>query len=43
MVKKSGIVIVWNKSAYASLQKAYDFINRDSRTNAEKVREGILK
>lgn len=42
MVKKLRLV-VWDKPAYVSLQKAFNHIKRDSLTNAEKVREGILK
>ena len=36
-------VVVWNKRAYASLQKAYKTIKEDSLVNAEKVRNDILK
>lgn len=35
--------IVWDKSAYTSLQAAYEFIKSTSVTGAEKVREEILK
>lgn len=42
-MKKSMRIVVWDKPAYASLQKAYDHIKQDSLTHAEKVREGILK
>src|SRR5690606_35725362 len=43
MVNKTKHVVVWDKPAYASLQKAYERIKKDSPANAEKVREGILK
>lgn len=43
MVKKSTPVITWDKPAYASLQKIFSYIKQDSHTNAEKVRDGILK
>jgi plasmid stabilization system protein ParE len=42
MVKKPTRV-VWDKHAYAALQKAYDHIKEDTPSAAEKVREGILK
>jgi len=41
MVKKS-LPIVWDKSAYLSLQSIFDYIRRDSQLNAEKVRRGVL-
>lgn len=34
--------ISWNKSAYASLQKAYEFIRETSPANAEMVKTSIL-
>jgi len=43
MVKKPKLVVVWDKSAYTSLQMAYDYIREDSLINAERVREEILK
>ncbi len=43
MVKKVKPVIVWDKPAYTSLEQAYNYIKEDSYSNAEKVREGILK
>lgn len=43
MVRKTKSVVVWDKPAYASLQQAYNYIKEDSLSNAEKVREGILK
>jgi plasmid stabilization system protein ParE len=42
MVKKK-LVVAWDKSAYTSLQRAYDYIKEDSLVNAERVREEILK
>ena len=41
MVKKK--LVAWDKPAYASLQRAYDYVKEDSLVNAERVREGILK
>ena len=35
-------MLVWDKPAYASLQRAYDYIRKDSLANADKVREQIL-
>ena len=43
MVKKSGLVVSWDKLAYASLQRIYEYIRQDSPANADKVREEILK
>lgn len=43
MVKKTKLVVVWDKPAYTSLQIAYDYIKEDSLVNADRVREGILK
>ena len=43
MVKKVRHVVVWDKPAYTSLQKAYSYIKKDSLANAEKVRKEILK
>ena len=43
MVKKSKLIVVWDKPAYTSLQIAYDYIKEDSLVNAERVREEILK
>jgi plasmid stabilization system protein ParE len=43
MVKKTRLVVVWDKPAYTSLQIAYDYIKSDSLANAERVREGILR
>ncbi|MFM9841137.1 MAG: type II toxin-antitoxin system RelE/ParE family toxin [Cyclobacteriaceae bacterium] len=39
MVKKK---IVWDKLARASLKKAYDYIKRDSLSQAEKVKQEII-
>jgi len=36
-------VVSWDKPAYASLQRIFEYIKQDSPTNADKVREGILK
>ncbi len=35
-------IVSWNKSAYASLQKAYEYIKESSPASAEKVKEAIL-
>ena len=43
MVKKPGLVVSWDKLAYASLQRIYEYIRQDSPANADKVREEILK
>ena len=43
MVKKPKAIVTWDKAAYQSLQKAYDYISKDSLQNAEKVRGNILK
>jgi plasmid stabilization system protein ParE len=43
MVKKSRPVVRWDKPAYTTLQKIYEYIEQDSPANANKVREGILK
>lgn len=43
MEKKTTLVVVWDKTAYTSLQVAYDYIKEESLVNAEQVREGILK
>ncbi len=33
----------WDKPAYATLQRIFDYIRQDSPANADKVRQGILK
>jgi plasmid stabilization system protein ParE len=43
MVKKAKLIVVWDKPAYTSLQKVYNYIKEDSPANAKKVKEGILK
>jgi plasmid stabilization system protein ParE len=43
MVRKGRPVVSWSKRAYAALQKIVEYIRQDSITNAEKVKEGILK
>ena len=43
MVKKPKAIVAWDKSAYKSLQKAFDYISQDSLLKAEKVRGDILK
>ena len=43
MVRKNVPVVSWDKPAYGSLQKIFNYIKQDSLTNAEKVRDGILK
>ena len=42
MVNKSLSVVVWDKTAYASLQKIFEYISVDSPKNADKVRKEIL-
>jgi plasmid stabilization system protein ParE len=37
------IKISWDKSAYISLQRIYEYIKTDSTVQANKVKEGILK
>ena len=43
MTSRSQLVVVWDKLAYSSLLKACEFIRKDSGSNAEKVKNGILK
>lgn len=43
MVAKSKATVSWDKAALLSLQKAYDFISKDSPSNAKKVRDAIFK
>ncbi len=43
MVTKNNAIVSWDKAALLSLQKAYDFISKDSLLNAVKVRDAILK
>lgn len=43
MVEAPKPTVVWNKRAYASLQKAYKTIMEDSIQNAEMVRNEILR
>ncbi len=33
----------WDKPAYATLQRIFDYIRQDSYTSAEKVKDGITK
>ena len=42
-MKESRPVVSWDKPAYASLQKIFEYIRQDSLTNADKVRKEILK
>ena len=35
-------MVIWSKSAKMQLQKAFNFISRDSVQNAEKVRDEII-
>ena len=42
MVKKSLPAVLWDKSAYISLQRIYEYIKQESPLSAEKVREEIL-
>lgn len=42
MVNKS-LVVRWDKPAYASLQRIYEYIRLKSPANAEKVRKEIFK
>lgn len=43
MAKKGKAIVSWDKSAFLSLQKAFEHIRKDSLSNAEKVRVTILK
>ncbi len=43
MVKKSRMIVSWDKPAYASLQKIFEYIRQESPANADKVRKEILK
>lgn len=43
MVKKEKAIVTWDKPALFSLQKAFEYINKDSVSNAEKVINTILK
>jgi plasmid stabilization system protein ParE len=43
MVKKEKPVVVWNIRASIYFRKAYEYIMDESYTNAEKVRNGIVK
>ena len=43
MVNKAVLVVRWDKPAYASLQRIYEYIRQDSPVNADKVRKEILK
>jgi plasmid stabilization system protein ParE len=43
MVKKSKLVVTWDKPAYTTLQRIFEYIRQDSPVNADKVREEILK
>lgn len=42
-MSKSPLSVLWDKEAYASLQRIYLYIKQDSLLNAEKVKNGILK
>lgn len=35
-------MVIWSKTAKAQLQKAFNFISRDSLQNAEKIRDEII-
>lgn len=43
MVKKEKPVVVWNIRASIYFRKAYEYIKDESYTNAEKVRNDIVK
>ncbi len=43
MVEKTRPVIIWNNRASTYFKKSYGQIKEESYTNAEKVREGIMK
>ena len=43
MVKKVTPVIAWDRAALYSLQKVFEYIQKDSPQNAVKVRDSILK
>lgn len=43
MIRKAKLTVVWDKPAYVSLQKAYNYIKEDSPANAKKVKEGNSK
>ena len=43
MVKKRKAIVSWDQTAFLSLQMAFEFISKDSVSNAEKVRDTILK
>ena len=43
MVEKTKPTVVWNNKASVYFRKAYEYIKEGSYTNAEKVRNGIVK
>lgn len=43
MVKKSKPIVVWNNRAIEQFRITYEWIKRDSLTNAERVKTGIIK
>ncbi len=43
MVEKTSPAIIWSKQVSLSFKKAYEQIKEESYTNAEKVREGVMK
>jgi len=43
MVAKAKLVIVWNSKAAIYFRKVYEHIKEESYTNAEKVKDGIIK
>ncbi len=43
MVKKRKAIVSWDQTAFLSLQMAIEFISKDSVSNAEKVRDTLLK
>lgn len=43
MVEKTKPIVVWNNRASAHFRKVYNYIKEKSPSNAEKVRNGIIK
>ena len=43
MVKEARPMVIWNKRASIYFRNIFDWIKRDTDSNAEKVRDGIIK
>jgi plasmid stabilization system protein ParE len=43
MVNKAKPIVRWDKPAYTTFEKIFEYIQQDSAVNADKIRDGILK